>query len=171
MCGFEGRPAAEEVAKDRRIFLLKPLQDVGEVVFERTGQAIGQPDFVADQAPAVFNELRQGAHRWALAGEGGELVAVFEQEFDLEFGIGGVIFGPARGKCFAVLGHGERIDGKEHEEIILCSADTMGPLLSSRQTATGWPLKRVRRVWTHASITSGRCSRRRNSRRVSASDL
>ena len=38
--GFEGRPAAEEVAKDRRIFLLKPLQDVREVVFERTGQAI-----------------------------------------------------------------------------------------------------------------------------------
>src|SRR5438128_11133247 len=27
--GFEGRPAAQEVTKDRRIFLLKPLQDVG----------------------------------------------------------------------------------------------------------------------------------------------
>ena len=55
---FESRPVAEEVAKDRRIFLLKPLQDVGKVVFEGTGQAVGETHFVADQAPAVFDELR-----------------------------------------------------------------------------------------------------------------
>ena len=122
-------PAAEEVAKDRRIFLRKPLQDLGKVVFEGTGQAIGQTDFVADQAPAVFDELRQGAHGGALGAEGRELVAVFEEEFDLEFGIGGVIFGPARGKRFAVLGHGERIDGKEHEEIIVAQRGHDGPFI------------------------------------------
>jgi hypothetical protein len=59
------------------------------------------------------------ALRGALRDKGGEFVTVFEQELDLEFGIGGVIFGPARSKRFAVLGHGERIDGKEHEEIIV----------------------------------------------------
>ena len=122
--GFEGGPAAEEVAKDRRIFLGKPLQDLWKVVFEGTGQAVGQTDFVADQATAVLDELRQGAHGGALGAEGCELVAVFEEDFDLEFGIGGVIFGPARGKRFAVLGHGERIDRKEHEEIIVCAART-----------------------------------------------
>jgi hypothetical protein len=90
-----------------------------EVVFERTGQAVGQTDFVADQATAVLDELRQGAHGGALGAEWGELVAVFEEDLDLEFGISGVIFGPARGKRFTVLGHGERIDGKEHEEIIV----------------------------------------------------
>ena len=89
-----------------------------EIVFEGTGQTIGQTDFVADQTTAVFDELRQGAHGGALGGECSELVAVFEEEFDLEFGIGGVICGPARGKRFAVLRHGERIDGKEYEEII-----------------------------------------------------
>src|SRR5919201_3228671 len=36
--GFEGGPAAEEVAKDRGIFFGKPLQDLWKVVFERTGQ-------------------------------------------------------------------------------------------------------------------------------------
>jgi hypothetical protein len=117
--GFQGRPAAQEVAKDRRVFVLKPLQDVGEVVFERTRQAIRQPDCVADEAPAVFDELRQGAHRGALRDKGGEFVTVFAQDLDLECGIGGVIFGPARGKRFAVLGHGEWIDGKEHEAIIV----------------------------------------------------
>jgi hypothetical protein len=53
-----------------------------------------------------------------LRGERRELVAVFEQQLDLELGIGGIIFGMARGKRFAVLRQGERIDGKEHEEII-----------------------------------------------------
>ena len=69
--GLQGRPAAAEVAQDRRIFLLKPLQDVREVVFEGTGQAVGETNFVADQSPAVFDELRQGAHRWALRDKGG----------------------------------------------------------------------------------------------------
>jgi len=32
--GFEGRPAAEEGAKDRGIVLLKPLQNLREIVFE-----------------------------------------------------------------------------------------------------------------------------------------
>jgi hypothetical protein len=119
LCGFQGRPAGEEVAKDCRIFFLTPLQDVGEGVFERTRQAMRQPDFVAAKAPAVCNELRQGAHRGALRDKGGEFVTVFAQALNLEFGIGGVIFGPARGKCFAVRSHGERIDGKEHEEIVV----------------------------------------------------
>ena len=92
---------------------------MGEGVFERTRQAMRQPDFVADEAPAVFDELRQGAHRGALRDKGGEFVAVFEQDLDLEFSIGGVIFGSARGKRVAVRGHGERIDGKEHEAIIV----------------------------------------------------
>jgi hypothetical protein len=118
-CGFQGRPAAEAVAKDRRIFVLQPLQDVGEVVFERTRQAMRQPDCVADEAPAVCHELRQGAHLRALRDKGGEFVTVCEQDLDLECGIGGVICGPARGTRFAVRGHGERIDGKEHEEIIV----------------------------------------------------
>jgi hypothetical protein len=54
-----------------------------------------------------------------LGGEWGELVAVFEEDLDLEFGIGGVVFSTAGGKRFTVFGQGERIDRKEHEEIIL----------------------------------------------------
>ena len=104
--GCEGRPAAEEVAQEHGIFLLKPLQDVREGVFEGTGHAVGATHGVTDQAPAVFDELRSGAHRGALGGEGGELVAVCEEECDLERGIGGVVFGPAGGTRFTVLGQG-----------------------------------------------------------------
>jgi hypothetical protein len=51
-------------------------------------------------------------------GEGSERVAVFEEEGDLECGISRVILGSAWGNRFALLGHGERMDGKEHEKII-----------------------------------------------------
>ena len=56
------------------------------------------------------------------------------------------------------------VTGKRPRKSELCSADTMGPVLRSRQTATGWPLHRVRRLWPQASMTSGRCARCRNSR-------
>jgi hypothetical protein len=48
---------------------------------------------------------------------------VFEEAFDLKFRIAGIVFGPAWDKRFAVPGHGERIDGKEHKEIISDSSE------------------------------------------------
>ena len=131
------RPVTEDVAKDRRIFVLKPLQDVGKGVFEGPGHAGGEPHGVADQAPAVFDALRSGAHRRAVGGERRALVAVCEQQLDLERGIGGVIFGMARGKRFAVLRQGERMDGKEHEEIIGAQRGHDGPFLECQAHRDG----------------------------------
>jgi hypothetical protein len=124
---FAGGPAAEDVAKDRGLFLGKPWQDLWQVVVERTGQAVGQTDLVADEAPAVLDAWRQGAQGGALGAEWGELVAVCEEDCDLECGIGGGICGPARGKRFAVLGDGERMDRKEPEEIIVVQRGHEGP--------------------------------------------
>ena len=118
----------------------------------------------------MFDELRQGAHGGALGDEGGELVAVFEEEFDLEFGIGGVIFGPARGKRFAVLGHGERIDGKEHEEIILAQRGHDGPFIEFQAHGDGLAVEpraqgldprvdRFRTVFEAQKLPVARCQR------------
>jgi hypothetical protein len=82
-----------------------------------TGQAVGETAFGTDQTPARFDEWRQGAPRRAVGAEWGELVAVFAEERDLACGISGVVFRPARGKRFALRGHGERIDGQEPAEI------------------------------------------------------
>ena len=38
--GLQGRPAIQEVAEDRGVFVLKPVQHVREIVLEGTGQAI-----------------------------------------------------------------------------------------------------------------------------------
>ena len=55
---------------------------------------------------------------------GGELVAMCEEQFELECGIGRVVFGSAGGKGFTIPGQRQRIDGKEDEKVIVRSADT-----------------------------------------------
>jgi hypothetical protein len=106
--GFAGRPAAQDVAKEHRLFLVKPLQDMGKIVFERPGQAIRETDCVANEVPTGLDKVRQGAHRGAVGGERGELIAVCEEECDLEGGIGGLVFGPARGNASRYFA---RVDG------------------------------------------------------------
>ena len=100
-----------------------------EIVLEGTGQAIGDPDFVADHAATVFDELCEGPHRGALRREGGQLVAMGQQQFELEFGIGGVVFGPAGGKGFAIPRQRQRIDGEEDEKVILAQGGDQGPFV------------------------------------------
>jgi hypothetical protein len=78
----------------------------------------------------VCDELSEGPHGGALGLQGLELVTVFEEECDLECRIGGIGFGSAGRKRFAVLGHGERMDGQEHEEIIVAPCRHDGPFLA-----------------------------------------
>ena len=127
--GFAGRPAAEDVAQDRGLLLLHPLQNLRERVGEGPGQPMGPTDWVADQTTAVCAELCQGAQRGAWRGEGGELVAVCEEQGDLECGLGRVSCGPARGQRCTVRGPGERMKGKEDEASIWAQGGHARPCL------------------------------------------
>ena len=60
-----------------------------------------------------------------------------EEQLDLEFRVGRVIFGPARGTRLAVLGHGEWIDGKEHEGLILAQCGDKGPFMQLQAHSNG----------------------------------
>jgi len=99
-------------------------------VFEGTGEAVGAPDFVTDQAAAVCDELSEGPQGGALGLQGLELVPVFAEECDLECRIGGIGFGSAGRKRCAVLDHGERMDGQEHEDISVAPCRHAGPFLA-----------------------------------------
>jgi hypothetical protein len=123
---LEGRPATEKVAEDRRVFLLKPVQHVRERVLEGPGQAVGDPDVVADHAAPVCDELGEGAHRGALRLERLELVAMGEQQCELECGVGGVVFGPARGEGFARLRQRQGMDREEDEKVLLAQGGDNG---------------------------------------------
>jgi hypothetical protein len=141
LCGFEGGPAAEDVAKDRRRFPLTPLQDMREGVFQRPGQAMRETDGVADQATAVCDEWFQGPHDGTVGGERGERVPVCEEKRTLECGIGGVVCGPARGTCFAVPGQGERMDGNKHEAILLAPCGHPGPFMQLKAHSDAWSVE------------------------------
>ena len=162
--GFEGRPLGEEVAEDGGVFVVEPLEDMREVVFQGTGEAIRETYFVADQTTAMFDEWFEGTYGGALGVEGVEVVAMREQELKLEFGVSRVVLGMAGCEGLPVPREGEGVDGKEYEEVILTQRGDDGTLVSSRPMAMGCPLNRVRKVLTHASMVCGWCSRTLNSR-------
>jgi hypothetical protein len=58
-----------------------------------------------------------------------QLIAVGEQEFELEFGISGVILRVAGGEGLAVPGEGEGIDREQDEELVLAQRGDKGPLV------------------------------------------
>jgi len=93
--GFEGRPWGEEIAEEGGVVVVEPLEDVREVVFQGTGQAIGEAHVVTDQTAAMFDKWFEGTHRGALGLEGLEFVAMLAQELKLEFRVSGIVLGVA----------------------------------------------------------------------------
>jgi len=123
---FEGRPATQKVTKDHGVFILKPLEHMRKIVFQGTREAMGDPPCVADHTAAVFDELCQGAHRGALRMEWLQLVAMGQQQGELECGIGGGIFGSAGSKGFTIPRQCQRIDGKEPQKVIRAQGGANG---------------------------------------------
>ena len=123
-----GRPTPEDVAEERGVFLLKPVQHVRERVLEGTGQAVGEPHCGADHAAPRFNELGEGAHRGALGLERRQLVAMGQPQCELACGIGGGVFGPARCAGFALPRQRQRVKRKEDETVIRAQGRDHGPL-------------------------------------------
>jgi hypothetical protein len=115
---FEGGPWGEEVTEERGVFVVKPLQGVWEVVFQRRGEAVGQAHVVANQAAAMFDEWLERTHPGALGDERLTLVAMPEQELELQCSGSGGVFRMTGSEGFAVLGQGNRIDGEQHQELV-----------------------------------------------------
>ena len=106
----------EEITEESGVFVLKPLQDVREVVFERTGEAVGEAHCVADHTAAMFDELFERPQRGALRAERLKRVAMLEQQSELQCSIGGVVLRMTRSKGFTVLGEGRRVNGEQPQE-------------------------------------------------------
>src|SRR5207237_1301566 len=123
---LQGWPAAEKITKNDRVFVLKPLERLREIVFQGARETIGDPHVVSNHAPAVFNGVGQGTHAGALWIERLQLVAVSAEQFELQFGVGGVIFRAAGGKRFPIPCEGQGVDGKEHEEVVFAQGKDDG---------------------------------------------
>src|SRR5262245_17415966 len=64
--GLESRPRGEEVAKEGRLLLVNPWQDVRAVVCQGTGEPIREAHVVADEAAALCHAWFEGPYRGAL---------------------------------------------------------------------------------------------------------
>ena len=120
------RPATQDVAEDRRVFLLHPVQHVRERVRAGTGQAVGDPDFVADHAAPVCDALWEGAHGGALRLERLQLVAMRAQQCEVEGGIRGGVCGPAGGAGFALPRQGAGMERAEDQQGIRAQGGAQG---------------------------------------------
>jgi hypothetical protein len=118
LCRFEGGPTAQKVTDNVHIFVLKPLQHVWEIVLERTGETIGDPHCIPDDVATVFDTLCEGTPGRTLRLQRLQLVAMGEEQFELECGICRVIFGAAGRNGLMIPRQGQRIDGKEDEKVI-----------------------------------------------------
>ena len=118
MGGVERRPLGENVAEAGGVFVVKPLEGVREVVFQGPGEAVGDAHLVAEHAAAMCDEWLKGTHGGALGVKGLQVVAMLEQEFKLQFGGSGIVFGMAGREGFAVLGQGPRVEGQQDQECL-----------------------------------------------------
>jgi hypothetical protein len=134
---LQGGPATQDVAKDRGIFVLQPLQHVWKIVLERTGQAMGNPDCVAHHTAAVFDELGAGTPRGALRLERRQRVTMGQQQCELEGGSSGVGFGPAGGEGCAIARQHQRMEGEEDAKVILAQGRDKRPLVTFEAASHG----------------------------------
>jgi hypothetical protein len=155
---LEGRPATQEGAEERGVFVLTPVQHLRERVLAGPGQAVGDPAGVADHVTTVCDELSEGAPRGALRLERLQRVALGEPQCALAGGVGGVVCGAAGGEGVAVPRQPQGSERAEDQKVILAPGGDPGALLSARQRATGGPLHRVRSVVPPASMAAGVCA-------------
>jgi len=95
---------------------------LGEILLEGVAQAIGEAGLVVDHTPALFDQVKQCAHRHALRIQRGQSVAVVHQQLQRVLGVGRIVLGSAGFECFAVLGQGRGLIGKSTKKSYFCSA-------------------------------------------------
>ena len=90
---FQCRPSLQEIAEHQRALILEPLQSLGKVVLERTGESIGDASLIIDQAPSHLDQLLEDAHLSALRVERLKMLGVLQQELKREFCIRRIVLG------------------------------------------------------------------------------
>ena len=141
-------PAGQEVAEQDGVTLIKPVERLRIVLLEGMGQAIGEASLVGDQLTTLFGEAEQCAHVLALRLQRGKSLWVAHEKIQGKFGIGGIVLGATGFESLTIFGKSRRVDGKEHQEVVLLQCVDNWALGQSRATAMGLP-KRWRNDCAH----------------------
>jgi hypothetical protein len=146
---------SQNVAEDERVLVVKPLEDVREVVLQGTGEGSSEAHVVANEAAPMVDEWLKDTHVGTLRGEGLKCGAMGEQELELEFGVRRVILGVAGRDSFALPREGEWGNGKAHEAVVPPPRDDDGACVAFEPDGHGWLLEsraqgappRINGVW------------------------
>jgi hypothetical protein len=87
------------------------------------------------------DKLFEDAHGEALWIERLELVAMREQQFELQFGVGGVVFSSAGGEGFTIPRDCQRIDREEHQKVVLAQGEDQRPFVEFEADSHGVAMK------------------------------
>jgi hypothetical protein len=163
--GFEGGPLRQKVAEEDRVLVVKPWEDVREVVFQGTGEAMGEAHVVAHEAAPLLDEWLTGTPVGALRGEGLQRVARGAPELEREFGVRGGVLGVAGREGVAILGKGEGVHGQEHEAVVLPQGGDDGAVMEFETDGHGLRLEsraqgahpRIDGVWLGCEATQLAC--------------
>jgi hypothetical protein len=121
--------------------LLQPGQHVRERVLEGPGQAVGEPDVVADHAATVGDERCEGAPRGARWRERRQRVAMGQPQCAWECGIRGGVFGPERCAGCAIPRQRQRMERQEDEKVLRAQGRDHGPLGECEADGHGWAVE------------------------------
>ena len=127
---FAGRPAAQKVTDKARVFVLEPLQHMGEIVLQGAREAVGDPPCIPDHTAAVCDAWVERAPRGALRLERLQRVAMGEEQCERECGSGGVVCGPARGAGGALPRQRQRLEGKADQKVIRAPGRDQRPVVA-----------------------------------------
>jgi hypothetical protein len=126
--GLEGRPWGVAVADDGRSVVVAPVPHRRQVGLQGPGEAIGEAPVVAAHAAAMCHEWCAGAPGRTLGRKGRERIARLAEECKAEFGVSGVVLGPAGGAGRARPRQHAGIEGQEPTAIVLAQRSDEGAL-------------------------------------------
>ena len=110
---------SEEVTEEGSVFRGKPLQDLGRVVFEGGGQAVGEAHLIPDQFPPQLDQLVERAECWPGGRPDRQFIPVAGKQVQEDCSVAGIILGSRGGTSAAIARYGLGMDRKEDEKIIL----------------------------------------------------
>jgi hypothetical protein len=133
----EGGPAPQKVTETVGLCILQPLAHLRARVFQRPGEAVRQPPCIPAHAPPVCDELCEGAPGRAVRREWRQLIPLRAQPCELQVGVAGIIFGPARGAGFPIPRPGQRLDRAEEQTVRRAQGKAQRPLVQCEAERDG----------------------------------
>src|SRR5262249_44478646 len=116
---LESGPALEKITGLQAVEFSHPIEGLGEIKLQVTGQLMGELGLQIHQLPAMLDPQGELAAQRIVWHPGLKLLSVFDQQVQQQGGIVGIIFGPTGKKGLSVAGQRLGIDGVEPEKVIV----------------------------------------------------